>query len=88
MGDFAAGEGNGEAEARLLAFCRRFVADAAADAWAQHAAAAGRTTDGGHALTPEGYSWDQVRFHNVLPHEQCQVKTDLLPYSICTPSGG
>ncbi|KAK9904753.1 hypothetical protein WJX75_001787 [Coccomyxa subellipsoidea] len=56
----AQGEGNGEAEARLLAFCRRFVADAAADAWAQHAAAAGRTTVGGHALTPEGYSWDQA----------------------------
>lgn len=56
-----AGEGSGEAEARLLAFCRRFVADAAADAWAQHAAAAGRAGDGGHALTREGYSWDQVR---------------------------
>ncbi len=56
-----AGEGSGEAEARLLAFCRRFVADAAADAWGQHAAAAGRAGDGGQALTPEGYSWDQVR---------------------------
>ncbi|BDA49435.1 probable Brefeldin A-inhibited guanine nucleotide-exchange protein [Coccomyxa sp. Obi] len=53
--------GDREAEARLLSFCRRSVADAAADAWAQHADAIGRAADaGGAALTPEGSSWDQA----------------------------
>lgn len=54
--------GDREAEARLLSFCRRSVADAAADAWAQHADAIERAVDGGGAaLTPEGSSWDEVR---------------------------
>ena len=43
----------GEAEARLLTFCRRFVANAAEDAWASHQAAV-RTG------ASDIHTWDQV----------------------------
>lgn len=46
--------GTGEAEARLLTFCRRFVANAAEDAWASHQAAVSTGASDIH-------TWDEVR---------------------------
>ena len=43
-----------EAESRLLTFCRRFVADAAEDAWAGHQAALATGASDIH-------TWDEVR---------------------------
>lgn len=43
-----------EAESRLLTFCRRFVADAAEDAWARHQAALATGASDIH-------TWDEVR---------------------------
>lgn len=43
-----------EAESRLLTFCRRFVANAAEDAWASHQAA---LSTGASDI----YTWDEVR---------------------------
>ena len=53
----------GEAEARLLTFCRRFVANAAEDAWASHQAAV-RTG------ASDIHTWDQVSF-NVTTCSTC-----------------
>jgi len=47
-------EDTSEAEARLLTFCRRFVANAAEDAWAGHQAAV-RTG------ASDIHTWDEVR---------------------------
>ena len=43
-----------EAESRLLTLCRRFVADAAEDAWARHQAALATGASDIH-------TWDEVR---------------------------
>ena len=43
-----------EAESRLLTLCRRFVADAAEDAWARHQAALATGAS-------EIHTWDEVR---------------------------
>ena len=43
-----------EAETRLLTFCRRFVANAAEDAWARHQAALSTGASDIH-------TWDEVR---------------------------
>ncbi len=52
-----------ESERRLLSLCRRLVVDAASDAWSHHGAA---TSDTGLGTTPDGTSWDQVRWSLLL----------------------
>ncbi len=59
---------SGEAEARLLTFCRRFVANAAEDAWASHQAAV-RTG------ASDIHTWDQVSLHVICRLSAAQVYT-------------